>query len=49
MSELLETTKLEISGKPNDRLLEQMKGWAGSGVEVIVKSHLDGFTRYRVD
>ena len=49
MSELLETTKLEISGKPNDRLLEQMKGRAGSGVEVIVKSHLDGFTRYRVD
>jgi hypothetical protein len=46
MSELLETTKLEIYGKPSDRLLEQIQGWAGSGVEIIVKAHLDGFTRY---
>lgn len=46
MSELLETTKLKIYGKPSDRLLAEMQRWAGSGIVVIVKRRLDGFFRF---
>lgn len=40
--EIVETKRIELYGKPSDRLIEQLQG-----ISLIVKTYLHGFTRHQ--
>jgi hypothetical protein len=42
---MLETPRIELYGRPNDRLMEQLQGVSVSW-PVIVKTHLQRFVRH---